>query len=77
MFLSLVFGRANSCTGKADYKSEATALKAKMNMERKRAPKKFEVYNCWWCGGWHIGGAVKGRLIRSFAGRMLSLPRLR
>jgi len=77
MFLSLVFGRANSCTGKADYKREATAIRAKESMERKRYPKKFDAYNCFWCNGWHIGGSIHGRLCSSLWHRTLTVLRIR
>jgi hypothetical protein len=76
-FLSLVFGLANSCSGKADYKSKATATKAKKAMEVKRAPKLFDAYKCFWCNGWHIGGSIQGRFWSSLWHRLLIAVRIR
>jgi hypothetical protein len=53
-------GEKRSCTGKIDYKSEASAEKAarKLN-ESGKAHHKLEHYPCPFCGGWHIGRVHK------------------
>lgn len=49
-------GEANTCGKKIDYKEQETAFRAAIAFGRK-VDKKFDVYCCWFCGGWHIGGA--------------------
>jgi len=59
-------GRYNSCLSqrkdgsfapKVDYKSQATAAKSALRLAEKWG-KPFDAYQCWFCKGWHIGGAA-------------------
>jgi len=59
-------GRYNTCLSqkkdgsfapKIDYKSQATAQKSAEKLTEKWG-KPFDAYQCWYCKGWHIGGAA-------------------
>lgn len=59
-------GRYNTCltqrkdgsfAPKVDYKSQATAAKSALRLAEKWG-KPFDAYQCWFCKGWHIGGAA-------------------
>ena len=59
-------GRGNTCltqrkdgsfSPKVDYKSQATAAKSALRLAEKWG-KPFDAYQCWFCNGWHIGGAA-------------------
>jgi len=59
-------GRHNTCltqkkdgsfSQKIDYKSQATAQKSAEKLTEKFG-KSFDAYQCWYCKGWHIGGAA-------------------
>ena len=59
-------GRNNSCltqkkdgsfSPKVDYKSQPTAAKSALRLSEKWG-KPFDAYQCWYCKGWHIGGAA-------------------
>jgi hypothetical protein len=59
-------GRNNSCltqkkdgsfSPKVDYKSQATAAKSALRLGEKSG-RMFDAYQCWYCKGWHIGGAA-------------------
>jgi hypothetical protein len=54
--VSLFCGRKNSCGKKIDYKSQASAERAAKKVAIKFG-RPFEGYECWFCRGWHIGGA--------------------
>jgi hypothetical protein len=65
-FVGMMRGRYNTClsqhkdgsfASKVDYKSQATAAKSALRLTEKWG-KPFDVYQCWFCGGWHIGGAA-------------------
>jgi hypothetical protein len=57
-------GRGNSCSyeiegvrrWKIDYKSQPSAERAARDLRIKK-DKRFDVYKCWFCGGWHVGAA--------------------
>jgi hypothetical protein len=57
-FVSFLCGKKNSCGNKIDYKSQSSANKASVSFGNK-VKREFEAYNCWFCDGWHIGGAQK------------------
>jgi menaquinone-dependent protoporphyrinogen IX oxidase len=59
-------GRYNTCLSqkkdgsfapKINYKSQATAQKSAEKLTEKFG-KPFDAYQCWYCKGWHIGGAA-------------------
>jgi hypothetical protein len=59
-------GRYNSCLTqrkdgsfqpKVNYKSQPTAAKSALRLTEKTG-KPFDAYQCWFCKGWHIGGAA-------------------
>lgn len=59
-------GRSNTCltqkkdgsySQKVDYKSQPTAAKSALRLTEKWG-KPFDAYQCWYCKGWHIGGAA-------------------
>jgi hypothetical protein len=59
-------GRSNACltqrkdgsfAPKVDYKSQATAAKSALRLSEKWG-KPFDAYQCFFCKGWHIGGAA-------------------
>ena len=59
-------GRNNTCltqkkdgsfSPKVDYKSQPTAAKSALRLSEKWG-KPFDAYQCWYCKGWHIGGAA-------------------
>lgn len=55
-------GKDRACTGKIDYKSEATAEKAAIALNKKTERPNFhilEAYPCPFCNGWHIGRKFK------------------
>ena len=65
-FVSMMRGRNNTCltqkkdgsfVPKVDYKSQATAAKSALRLTEKWG-KPFDAYRCWFCWGWHIGGAA-------------------
>ena len=64
--VGLMRGRMNTCltqrrdgsfVPKIDYKSQATAAKSALRLSEKNG-KPMDAYQCWFCGGWHIGGAA-------------------
>jgi hypothetical protein len=66
MVVSGMRGRYNTCLSqrkdgsfvpKVDYKSQATAAKSALRLYEKWG-KPFDAYQCWYCKGWHIGGAA-------------------
>jgi len=66
-FVGLMRGRMNTCLTqrndgsfqpKVDYKSQATAAKSALRLTEKWG-KPFDAYQCWFCDGWHIGGAAR------------------
>ena len=65
-FVGMMRGRSNTCLSQhrdgtfapnVDYKSQATAAKSALRLHEKWG-KPFDAYKCWFCGGWHIGGAA-------------------
>lgn len=65
-FVGVMRGRYNTCltqrkdgsfVPKVDYKSQATAAKSALRLAEKFG-KPFDAYRCWFCKGWHIGGAA-------------------
>jgi len=59
-------GRHNTCltqkkdgsfSQKIDYKSQPSAAKSALKLTEKWG-KTFDAYQCWYCKGWHIGGAA-------------------
>jgi len=59
-------GRDNSCLTqrkdgsfipKVNYKSQPTAAKSALRLTEKTG-RPFDAYQCWYCYGWHIGGAA-------------------
>ena len=66
MLVGMMRGRSNTCltqrkdgsyVPKVDYKSQATAAKSALRLTEKWG-KPFDAYQCWFCKGWHIGGAA-------------------
>jgi hypothetical protein len=66
-FVGMMRGRMNTCqtqrndgsfSQKVDYKSQATAAKSALRLTEKWH-KEFDAYQCWYCNGWHIGGAAR------------------
>lgn len=66
MLVGMMRGRMNTCmtqrkdgsfVPKVDYKSQPTAAKSALRLTEKWG-KPFDAYQCWFCGGWHIGGAA-------------------
>ncbi len=53
--VSALSGKDNACGNKIDYKSETTANKSALSINRKRNNNSLEAYPCYWCEGWHIG----------------------
>jgi hypothetical protein len=65
-FVGMMRGRYNTCLSqqkngsfapKVDYKSQETAAKSALRLTEKWG-KQFDAYQCWFCKGWHIGGAA-------------------
>lgn len=65
-FVGLMRGRSNTCLtqrndgsfqSKVDYKSQARAAKSALRLTEKWG-KPFDAYQCYFCNGWHIGGAA-------------------
>jgi hypothetical protein len=54
--MGFLCGRDRTCGNKVNYKCQATAERAAIAMGKKRG-KEFDCYNCYFCKGWHIGGA--------------------
>jgi hypothetical protein len=53
---------------KIDYRSQPSAERAAMQLQRKTG-RDFDVYQCWYCRGWHVGGAqplTPGLFLRIF-----------
>jgi hypothetical protein len=68
-------GRNNTCltqrkdgsfAPKVDYKSQATAAKSALRLGEKWG-KPFDAYQCFFCGGWHIGGAANLTFAKFFS----------
>lgn len=66
MLVGAMRGRENTCltqrkdgsfAPKVDYKSQPTAAKSALRLTEKWG-KPFDAYRCWFCKGWHIGGAA-------------------
>lgn len=63
-FVSMMCGKENSCAyefngahrEKIDYKSRASAIRAAFVLEKKFSAK-MDVYQCWFCRGYHVGHA--------------------
>ena len=55
-FVSMLCGEDNSCGIKIDYRSQPSAEKAAVKVSKK-FQKQFDVYQCWFCRGWHVGNA--------------------
>lgn len=43
---------------KIDYRSQPSAERAALQLSGKFR-RNFDVYQCWWCRGWHVGNAHK------------------
>lgn len=65
-FVSMMRGRHNSCLTqqkdgsfkpKVRYNTQPTAAKSASALTEKYG-KVFDAYRCWFCKGWHIGGAA-------------------
>jgi hypothetical protein len=65
-FVGMMRGRCNTCLSqrkdgsfvpKVDYKSQATAAKSALRLTEKWG-KPFDAYRCFFCKGWHVGGAA-------------------
>ena len=66
MVVGMMRGRVNTCwtqrkdgsyVPKQNYKSQETAEKSARRLQEKWG-KPFDAYQCWFCKGWHIGGAA-------------------
>src|SRR5258708_384648 len=71
-FAGMMRGKSNTCltqrkdgsfSPKVDYKSQATAAKSALRL-REKWGKAFDAYQCWFCKGWHIGGAANLTFIK-------------
>ena len=65
-FVSMMRGRHNSCLTqqkdgsfkpKVRYNTQPTAAKSALALTTKYG-REFDAYRCWFCKGWHIGGAA-------------------
>lgn len=64
---ALKAGEERSCGKKIDYKSEETASKAAVSINKKgKARNELEPYPCPFCNGWHIGKVMPKDILEKF-----------